>query len=54
MDASDLIRLLTTDHYSPADLEQVKDLCRNYPMFNLAHMLKVRIREALGMIRRLT
>ena len=48
MDASDINRLLTTDHYSPADLEQVGDLCRNYPMFNLAHMLKVRIREALG------
>ena len=41
-------RLLAAHHYSPADLEQVSDLCRNYPMFNLAHMLKVRIREALG------
>jgi hypothetical protein len=26
----------------------VNDLCRNYPEFNLAHMLKVRIREYLG------
>jgi hypothetical protein len=48
MDASDFNRLLAADHYSPADLEQVSDLCRNYPMFNLAHVLKVRIREALG------
>jgi hypothetical protein len=48
MDASEFNRLLTADHYSPADLEQVDNLCRNYPMFNLAHMLKVRIREALG------
>jgi hypothetical protein len=48
MDASDVIRLLNTSHYSPANLEEVNDLCRNYPMFNLAHMLKVRIREALG------
>ena len=48
MDPSDIIRLLSTDHYSPANLEDVNDLCRNYPMFSLAHMLKVRIREALG------
>jgi len=48
MDASDLTRLLTATHYAPADLEQVNDLCRNYPGFSLAHMLKVRILEALG------
>jgi hypothetical protein len=48
MDASDFNRLLETDHYSPADLEQVSNVCRNYPMFNLAHMLKVRIRGVLG------
>jgi hypothetical protein len=48
MDASDLTRLLSSTHYSPAELEQVNDLCRNYPMFNLAHLLKVRIRESLG------
>ncbi len=48
MDASDINRLLSADHYSPADLEQVQKLCRNYPMFNLGHMLKVRVREALG------
>ena len=48
MDASDIKRLLESDHYSPADLEQVTDLCRNYPMFGLAHMLKVRICEVLG------
>jgi len=48
MDSSDFIRLLNTDHYSPANLEEVNNLCRNYSMFNLAHMLKVRIKEALG------
>jgi hypothetical protein len=48
MDASDFKHLIETDHYSPADLERVNDLCKNYPMFNLAHMLKVRIRESLG------
>ena len=48
MDPSDFNRLLKTDHYSPADLEEVSDICRNYPMFNLSHMLKVRIREVLG------
>jgi len=48
MDATDIIRFLGTKHYSPADLEEVKDLCRNYPMFNIAHMLKVRIKEVLG------
>jgi hypothetical protein len=48
MDASDFVRLLNTDHYSPANLEEVNNLCRNYSMFNLAHMLKVRIKEALG------
>jgi hypothetical protein len=48
MDPSDIIRLLHTDHYAPANLEEVNDLCRNYPEFNLAHMLKVRIRASLG------
>ena len=48
MDSSDIIRLLNTSHYSPANLEEVNDLCRNYPMFNLAHMLKVRSKEARG------
>ena len=48
MDASYFKHLINTDHYSPADLEKVNDLCRNYPMFNLAHMLKVRIRESLA------
>ena len=48
MDHQDIVRLLNTDHYSPADLEEVNGICRNYPMFNLAHMLKVRIREAIG------
>ena len=49
MNSSDFMRLLSTDHYSPADLEEVRGLCRHYPMFNLAHILKVRIHEALGM-----
>jgi len=48
MDASQFNHLINADHYSPADLEQVNDLCKNYPMFNLAHMLKVRIRESLA------
>jgi hypothetical protein len=48
MDASQFKHLINADHYSPADLEKVNDLCRNYPMFNLAHLLKVRIRESLA------
>ncbi len=48
MNASDFKHLIETEHYSPADLEKVNDLCRNYPLFSLAHMLKVRIRESLG------
>jgi hypothetical protein len=48
MDTTDIIRLLNTDHYSPANLEEVNDLCRNYPMFNVGHLLKLRIMEALG------
>ena len=47
MDASDFSRLLNTDHYSPANLEEVEQLCRNYPVFGLAHMLRVRILEGL-------
>ncbi|MFH0756897.1 MAG: hypothetical protein V2B15_06400 [Bacteroidota bacterium] len=47
MDASDFNRLITAHHYSPAELEQVNDLCRNLPVFSLAHMLKVRMHEAL-------
>ena len=47
MNASAFYRLLNTDHYSPVDLEEVEALCRNYPSFGLAHMLRVRIREAL-------
>ena len=48
MDVTDINRLLGSGHYSPADLEQVDNLCRNYPMFSLAHVLKVRIMETLG------
>ncbi|MEZ5070186.1 MAG: hypothetical protein R2751_04250 [Bacteroidales bacterium] len=48
MDSSDIQRLLESGHYSPADLEEVSSLCRNYPMFGLAHMLKIRIMEHLG------
>jgi hypothetical protein len=48
MDASDLNRLLSSGHYSPADLDRVIEVCRNYPMFNLAHMLRVRMLEILG------
>ena len=48
MNASDIIRLLNTNHYAPADLEEVNKLCRNSPEFTTAHLLKVRIMEALG------
>jgi len=48
MDASDILRLLTTKHYSPADLDDVNILCREFPEFSTAHMLKVRVLEALG------
>jgi len=48
MNASDIIRLLNTNHYAPADLEEVNKLCRNFPEFSTAHLLKVRIMEALG------
>jgi hypothetical protein len=48
MNASDIVRLLNTNHYAPADLEEVNRICRNYPEFGIAHMLKVRIMEVLG------
>ncbi len=48
MNASDIIRLLDSKHYAPADLEEVNMLCRNFPEFSVAHILKVRIMEALG------
>jgi len=48
MNASDIIRLLNTNHYAPADLEEVNKLCSNFPEFSTAHLLKVRIMEALG------
>ncbi len=49
MNSSDFMHLLSAGHYSPADLEGVEELCRHYPVFNLAHMLQVRIREAMGL-----
>ena len=48
MNASDIVRLLNSNHYAPADLEEVNKLCRDYPEFSTAHLLKVRILEALG------
>jgi hypothetical protein len=48
MNASDIIRLLNTNHYAPADLEEVNKLCSRFPEFSTAHLLKVRILEALG------
>ena len=48
MNASDIIRLLNTNHYAPADLDEVNKLCRNFPEFSTGHLLKVRIMEALG------
>jgi len=48
MNASDIVRLLNTNHYAPADLYEVNNICRNFPEFSIAHMLKVRIMEVLG------
>jgi hypothetical protein len=48
MNASDIVRLLNSTHYAPADLEQVIGLCRDFPEFSTAHLLRVRILEALG------
>jgi hypothetical protein len=48
MNSSDIIRLLNTNHYAPADLEEVNKLCRIFPEFSIAHILRVRIMEALG------
>jgi hypothetical protein len=48
MNASDIVRLLNTNHYAPADLDEVNNICRNFPEFSIAHMLKVRIMEVLG------
>jgi len=48
MNASDIVRLLNSDHYAPADLDEVNKLCRVLPEFSTAHLLKVRIMEALG------
>ena len=48
MNASDIIRLLNTNHYAPANLDEVNKLCKNFPEFSTAHLLKVRILEALG------
>ena len=48
MNASDIIRLLNTNHYAPADLDEVNKLCGSFPEFSIVHLLKVRIMEALG------
>ncbi len=48
MNASDIIRLLNTNHYAPANLDEVNKLCKEFPEFSTAHLLKVRILEALG------
>jgi hypothetical protein len=48
MNASDIIRLLSTNHYAPAELDEVNKLCKDFPEFTAAHILKVRIMEALG------
>jgi len=48
MNASDIIRLLNTSHYAPADLDEVNKLCSEFPEFSTAHLLKVRVMEALG------
>ncbi|RLD56943.1 MAG: hypothetical protein DRI97_06415 [Bacteroidetes bacterium] len=48
MNASDIIRLLNTNHYAPVDLDEVNKLCSDFPEFSTVHLLKVRIMEALG------
>ena len=48
MNASDIVRLLNSNHYAPAELDEVSNICRNYPEFGIAHMLKVRMMEVLG------
>ena len=48
MDASDIARLLYTSHYSPADLEEVNKICKTFPEFSTAQLLRVRIMEVLG------
>ena len=48
MNASDIVRLLNSNHYAPAELDEVNNICKNFPEFGMAHMLKVRIREVLG------
>ncbi len=48
MNASDIIRLLNTSHYAPADLDEVNKLSKDFPEFSTVHLLKVRIMEALG------
>jgi len=48
MNASDIIRLLNTNHYAPADLDEVNKLCGSFPEFSTVQLLKVRIMEALG------
>lgn len=47
--SEEFIRLLTAKQYSQKDLQAVTDICRAYPMFNTAHMLKVRILDKLQM-----
>ncbi len=47
MDASDIVRLLYTTHYSPAELDEVNKICRTFPEFSTAQLLRVRIMEVL-------
>ena len=49
LNSKQFIRLLSADHYTKDELQEVNDICRSYPMFNLAHMLKVRIMEKLSL-----
>jgi hypothetical protein len=48
MDTSDIVRLLYTSHYSPADLAEVNKICRTFPEFSTAQLLRVRIMGVLG------
>ena len=47
MNSEEFVKLLSAKYYTREELQSVSDICRSYPMFNVAHMLKVRILERL-------
>ncbi|MBN1133188.1 MAG: hypothetical protein JXA39_08970 [Bacteroidales bacterium] len=48
MNSESFIKFLNSEQYTEEDLNSITDICRSYPMFNLAHMLKIRILDKLG------